>query len=342
MIALSRYGQGVPHYRLDKWQKYSGVPLPAGTHWGGVEYLASSLRPVYHYLIKLAASGQVMFMDDTHNLILDLKNKLNEEKSKRTGIYTTGIISKLRDKTINLFFTGNHHAGENLESILEHRPDGLPSIIKMSDAHACNNVKKASTTDCLCITHGRRNFKDAESDHKHITEECNYAIYLLGKIYHYENIAVSRKLTDEERLCFHQKKSGPVVKKLRRWMLRMFYLRKVEPNDPNGLAIQYMLNHWEGLTQFLRIPGAPIDNTECERLIKRAILHRKNSLFFKTALGAYVADITMSLIQTCLGANKNPFEYLVALHRNKKDVFKNPENFLPWNYEANLAGYHSA
>ena len=67
----------------------------------------------------------------------------------------------------------------------------------------------------------------------------------------------------------------------------------------------------------------------------------KNSLFFKTALGAYVADITMSLIQTCLGANKNPFEYLVALHRNKKDVFKNPDNFLPiWQRSKIFLSHH--
>jgi len=93
MIALSRYGKGVPFYRLDKWQKYLGVPLPAGTQWERVEYLGSSLRPIYEYLIKLAAHGKVAFMDDTRNIILDLKRKLKEEKSERTGIYTSGIIS---------------------------------------------------------------------------------------------------------------------------------------------------------------------------------------------------------------------------------------------------------
>jgi len=99
------------------------------------------------------------------------------------------------------------------------------------------------------------------------------------------------------------------------------------------VKLSNMLNHWKGLTQFLRIPGAPLDNTECERLIKKAILHRKNSLFFKTTLGAYVGDIIMSLIQTCISDNKNPYEYLLALHRNKKEVFKSPDKFLPWNFE---------
>lgn len=342
MIALLRYGKGVAFYRLDKWQKYLGVPLPSGTQWERVEHLANSLRPVYHQLIKEAALGKLAFIDDTTNRILDLKKKLKEEGGKRTGIYTTGVVSKIKEKTINLFFTGNRHAGENLDRILENRPGDLPFMIKMSDALPSNNAKSTLTTDCLCLTHGRRNFKDTEEDESDITEICNYPIHLMGKIYHHDDLAKKRKLNDEERLEFHQKKSGPVIKELRRWMLKMFYLKKVEPNDPTGEAIQYMLNHWKGLTQFLRIPGAPIDNTECERLLKKSILHRKNSLFFKTTLGAYVGDIIMSLIQTCISAGKNPFDYLVALHRNKKNVWASPEKFLPWNYEGNFSEYQPA
>jgi transposase len=45
-------------------------------------------------------------------------------------------------------------------------------------------------------------------------------------------------------------------------------------------------------------PGAPLDNTICERVLKRAVLHRKNSLFYKTTNGAGVGDFFMSLIQT--------------------------------------------
>jgi hypothetical protein len=43
-----------------------------------------------------------------------------------------------------------------------------------------------------------------------------------------------------------------------------------------------MLRHWELLTLFLREPGAPLDNNIVERALKKSILHRKNSLFYKT------------------------------------------------------------
>lgn len=340
ILGISRFGQGVGHYRMDKWQKYLGVPIPASTGWERVENLASSCRPVYQHLIKFAANGNLSYIDDTPNRILDLKKKLIRENSQRTGIYTTGVISRVGDKIINLFFTGNRHAGENMDRILKHRSEDLPFMIKMSDALANNNTKDAMTIDCLCLTHGRRNFTDSILDEKDFTEPGQYALYLLGKIYHNEKITKELKMTDEERMQFHQKNSMPVLKRLRRWMIKMLNRKKVEPNDNGiGMAIQYMMNHWKGLTQFLRIPGAPIDNTECERLIKKAILHRKNSLFFKTTLGAYVGDIIMSLLQTCVAAGKNPYEYLLAIHRNKKAAFKAPEKFLPWTFEANLSSY---
>src|SRR5436190_16436945 len=61
---------------------------------------------------------------------------------------------------------------------------------------------------------------------------------------------------------------------------------KVEPDSGLGQAISYLLKHWEKLTLFLRVAGAPIDNNLVERALKKAILHRKNSLFYKTRNGA--------------------------------------------------------
>ena len=68
-------------------------------------------------------------------------------------------------------------------------------------------------------------------------------------------------------------------------------------------------------------------------LLKKAILHRKNSLFYRTVHGALIGDIFMSLIHTCNLGGIDPFGYMVALQKNHHDVFKNPQNWMPWNYE---------
>ena len=78
--------------------------------------------------------------------------------------------------------------------------------------------------------------------------------------------------------------------------------------------------------------GAPLSNNICERSLKMAILHRKNSLSYKTANGARVGDLFMSLIHTCRLNAINPFDYLSTLLREAAAVKANPADWLPWNY----------
>jgi transposase len=104
-----------------------------------------------------------------------------------------------------------------------------------------------------------------------------------------------------------------------------------------GKAISYLLNHWEKLTLFLKQPGAPIDNNIAERALKKAILNRKNALFYRTANGALVGDLFMSLIHTCELNGVNAFDYLTELLRHFEDLKQNPSEWMPWNYRDTLA-----
>ncbi len=140
-----------------------------------------------------------------------------------------------------------------------------------------------------------------------------------------------------ERLAFHQVHSGSKMNALRSWLDTQFKDKLVEPNSGLFKAITYMIKLWKELTQFLRVPGAPLDNNICEQGLKRCILHRKNSLFYRTEHGAYIGDMFMSLIHTCNLMNINSFDYLVALQKNSAELFKNPSQWMPWNYEANIA-----
>ncbi len=96
------------------------------------------------------------------------------------------------------------------------------------------------------------------------------------------------------------------------------------------------LRHWEKLTLFLRHAGAPLDNNVCERALKKAILHRKNALFYKTQNGARVGDLFMSLIYTCQLNEANPFDYLTRLQRHADQVAACPQLWMPWNFREAL------
>jgi transposase len=121
------------------------------------------------------------------------------------------------------------------------------------------------------------------------------------------------------------------------WLEAQLAEKKTEPNSGLGKAITYLLRHWTGLTTFLRQAGAPLDNNLCERALKRAVLHRKNALFYKTLHGAEVGDLFMSLIHTCQLCGANSFEYLTELQRHVKELAANPAEWMPWNYRQTLA-----
>ena len=77
--------------------------------------------------------------------------------------------------------------------------------------------------------------------------------------------------------------------------------------------------------------------TSCERALKKAILNRKNALFYKTLNGAGVGDLFMSLIHTCELNGANPFDYLTELQRHAEELTANPSEWMPWNYRETLA-----
>jgi hypothetical protein len=124
---------------------------------------------------------------------------------------------------------------------------------------------------------------------------------------------------------------------LQAWLRAQFAEKKVEPNSGLGEAITYLLMHWEPLTLFLRQPGAPLDNKVCERALKKAILHRKNSPFYKTRNGAHEGDLYMSLIHTCELNDANPFDYPTELQKHAVELTKHPATWMPWNYRKTIA-----
>jgi rubredoxin len=331
MIALLKYGTGVPFNRLERLQAQLGMPLPAATQWELMAAAAKPLRLALEELIRQAAQGRVMHNDDTSMRILRL---IREPGDKRTGTFTSGIVSLVGTWTIALFFTGSKHAGENIAEVLKQRAHGLPAPIQMCDALSRNTPKGVETLMANCLAHGRRQVVEVVD---HFPEECRYVLETLGGVYHNDAVSRKQELSPEDRLHFHQQHSGPLMKGLHKWMEAQLAEHKTEPNSGLGKAISYLLNHWSKLTLFLRQPGSPIDNNIVERSLKKAILNRRNALFYKTLNGAGVGDLFMSLIHTCELNGANPFDYLTELLRHAEEFKRSPSEWMPWNYRDTLA-----
>jgi transposase len=339
-LAVQKYFVAVPFYRQEKYHEMIHFPLPDATQFELVESVADSVYPVIGFLESLAANGKLIQNDDTTVKILEImkENKNNLEK-KRTGMFTSCIFAHSEGNTICLFYSSAHHAGENLSAILEKRDKKLPPIIQMCDALSANITSDLKTILCNCLAHGRRKFTEIDV---FFPEECNFVLDKIGLVYKYDEDTKKQKLSDEKRLLYHQTHSRPVMETLKRWMKQQIKDRLVEPNSGLGKSIKYLENHWEALTRFLSISGAPLDNNVVERSLKLVIRCRKNSLFYRTRHGAAIGSILSSLIYTCYLSGKNAIQYLTVLQKYKSCVFKNPGNWLPWNYEATVESMNDA
>jgi len=367
MIALMKYGCGLPFNRLERLEGSLGIPLPASTQWEVVARAAAALRPVFDELLRQAAQGEVIHNDDTTMKILELdpqslKEVLSEDNNAaadapstcpdpealeresaeekdavpdgRSGVFTSGIVSISDDRRIALFLTGWRHAGENLGKVLAKRVAELSPPIQMCDALSRNTAGDFASILANCNAHARRRFVDVAEN---FPDEVRYVLEVFEEVYAHDAEAKEQGMSAKERLRFHQVNSGPLMGKLKRWLREQIIKRKVEPNSGLGEAIGYMQTHWRKLILFLRVPGAPLDNNICERALKKAILHRKNAYFYKTENGARVGDLFMSLIHTAELNGIAAFEYLVALQQHASAAASNPAAWMPWTYHETLA-----
>ena len=143
-------------------------------------------------------------------------------------------------------------------------------------------------------------------------------------------------MSAEQRRDYHQQHSLPVIKSVQDWGLAHLNDETVEQNSGLGKAINYLNNHFGGLTAFCRIPGARLDNNKMENQLKLVIRDRKNAMFRKTQTGADIGDVITSLIATCAEAGTNVFDYFIHLQREHENVKSNPEHYLPWNFKLPL------
>jgi len=278
MVGLLKYGAGLPFNRIEKLQEGMKIPLPAATQWDLVRSAAKTLAPVHEELLNQAAQFPVLYNDDTTMKVLQLTRAqraaalADDLKGERTGTFTSGIVATDAGFKIALFFTGARHAGENLSAVLARRSADLPAPIQMCDGLSRNVPSDFDTLLSQCITHARRKYVELTET---FPEQVRFVLETLREVYITDARARTEGLDPEQRLQLHQNESAPRMAALERWMQGQFDQRIIEPNSSLGAAILYMQKRWPELTLFLRVADAPLDNNVCERILKKAILHRK-------------------------------------------------------------------
>src|SRR5882724_8931983 len=266
VLAVSRYYLGLPLYRVEAYQAMLGVPVPDATQWDEIEKVGDCAYVVFAQMEQMAAQGELIWQDDTAVRILSLMQENLEliaaaqahglsTPKERTGMHTTALVVKVGEHTAILYYSSRRHAGENLQALLDQRAAGLAKPLAMSDALTSNEVADESRLiRCHCLAHGRRKFSDLEDV---FPQECQVVLQVLSQIFDHDEQARKAQLSPQARLAYHQAQSQPLMEALKTWLDRQLDERLVEPNSSLGKAIVSMQKHWETLTRFLSVPGAP-------------------------------------------------------------------------------------
>lgn len=335
MLMINKYFMSVPLYRQDRLQNYLGIPLPASTQWDLMVAHEPMLKALYKALALDAANGLALCYDDTSVKIMsEIKAAKLTEKGKKSQhtCFTTGIVSIHEDHRSYLYITDNRTAGKCIAEIMALRDADLEPPIMMCDALPAN-IPQGISEDlyilCFCLVHARRQFYELPNGYDDLADKV---IGLIGTIYDHE--AHTKGYSPEKRLAYHQEKSIPVMEELKAYLEEQKL--EFEPNSVPGKAIDYILNRWTQLSQFLRQVHAPLDTNIVERALKLVIQVRKSSMFYKTLSSAAFASYVQSALYSAAQNELNPCDYMCALIENEQAVIQNPNAWLPWHYQETL------
>ena len=343
VMALSKFGMGSPYYRQGELSQHLGVHVSASTIFDQVEYLSNDLHPVFEHLKKLAAQANLYFIDDTTHKILsaepiEKKIRGSDKQRMRSGVYTSCLIAFLPEgQRLTFYETSIGHSGEFADEILHWRDSERAQPLVMSDALSSNQIYAREVLRCVCNAHARRKFHEIQAS---FPSETEWVLQQYYQIWEHERTLQASKSNEQQRLEFHAQHSWPVMESIRKWGEAQLEVdpqtdrAQCEANSTLGQAIRYFLNHYEGLTQFCKVLGAPIDNNLAEQQIKKVVLNRKNAYFYKTQAGASIGDVITSMLSICEHARVNAFDYFNHLQRNRGKIKENIEAYLPWNFVA--------
>ena len=159
-----------------------------------------------------------------------------------------------------------------------------------------------------CWAHARRKFKDIE---KNYPKECKQILKLMSKLSKVEHKAEDYKHLQELR----DAESKKIVNEIKTWLMEA----KVKARSESGLekAINYSMNHWDGLTKFLKDAKVPLTNNEVERAVRQSVMGRKNFYGSRSINGADVASTMYTIIESCKKVELEPKSYILMVVRAK-------------------------
>ena len=299
-LITSKYCDHLPLHRLEGIFKRSGVEINVSTMCDWVGHCSDLLAPLVKRMHAWIRRSPIINTDDT---------KIPIKSKKRKGSTYNGYLWVYLDQKGNVVFDFTptrsregpiHFIGQDYSGHVQADAySGYDELFRVSDA-----------TEIGCNSHARRKFDYAlDSD----PVRASRMLVLWGRLYAIEKRAKEENYSDAQLLAARQQESLPIFDEIR--LALNEYKDQVRPKSPIGKAITYTLNQWDALVRYTSDPMFSIDNNVSERMLRMAVIGRKNYLFAGSESGAERAAILYSLVASCKCNGHDPFAYLYDVLR---------------------------
>ena len=295
-VALSKFVDHQPLYRLEKQSVRWGAQIPRQTMADWVRITAEWLDPIYRQMVKRLLGGSYLQADET-------PIRCNDPDEKRGGT-TEGwlwVISRPGEDVVFDWRLSRRH-GELTSLIAGYRgllqSDGYAAYESYARDHA-------EVTWLCCWAHARRKFFEAECESP---KAVHFVLRIIGWLYECEAQWDENNLTISNRQRHRQK----------HYPRKLYWLKKVViglrartlPKSGLGKACDYLLRFWTPLTAHLAHGETRLDNNLIENAIRPSAIGKKNWLFIGHPDAGQRSAIIYSIVVSCQQRGIDPLTYL--------------------------------
>ena len=293
---VSRFVDHIAYYRQEQINARSGVHTPRSTlaSWSG--QAGAALLPLYAAHREFVLSCAVVHADETPVAMLDP----GAGKTKRAYVWAYARSGFDVSPAVVYEFCLGRGAKYPLEFL-----KGWSGTL-ISDGYGVYDqvLKQETRVGAACFAHSRRKFDELVKDN--LSPVGTQAIHRIAALYQIERQVKS--LSAEDRLAIRQSSSKPLCEDLHVWL--QLERQRVPQGSATAKAIDYSLNRWEALTNYLADGNVQIDNNHLENLIRPWAMGRRAWLFAGSELAGQRAAIIMSLLQSARLHGHDPWAYL--------------------------------
>jgi len=295
-IALSKYVDHQPLYRLEKQSARWGASIPRQTMADWIRITAEWLEPIYRQMHRRLLAGDYLQADET-------PVRCNDPDEKHGGT-TEGwlwVISRPKDDVVFDWRLSRRH-GE-LTSLI----DGFAGILQSDAWGAYESYVRnhPEVTWVGCWAHARRKFFEAESENP---KAVRFVLRIIGWLYECEARWDENNLTASNRRRHRQKHYPRPLYWLRKVVTGL--REKARPKSGLGKACDYLLRHWIPLTKHLDCGETRLDNNLVENAIRPSAIGKKNWLFIGHPDAGQRSAIIYSIVVSCQRRKIDPLAYL--------------------------------